>query len=320
MRDPLRLATSTRPADEPDFDLTETLSYILTPSGKAISGSVVGRIECRSKLSGMPDLTLSFSDGRGSGGGSVKGQMENCAFHPCVRFRRWDKEGVVSFIPRTSLTRSFRADHAAADGHFPLLTYSLPSPATSISSSPLALLPLSLQPTLTQGKLGGSFSLLLTSRAPPSRPLTNIVIRLPVGKGSTAVSANLSGGALPSLSGPGGSGRAGAGAGRWDFDVIQGEIVWTLDQLVSTDRPALLTGQYALYVFPPLRRPADRSSSPTYPGATNSLSVSFDSPSSAFSGVRIAGLKMAPGMGEEGYSIYKGVRMSGAGSVEVRAS
>jgi AP-3 complex subunit mu len=44
------------------------------------------------------------------------------------------------------------------------------------------------------------------------------------------------------------------------------------------------------------------------------VSLSFESPSAGFSGLRIAGLKVT---GED-YSIFKGVRLRGVGDVEVR--
>ena len=71
--------------------MTEKLSYILSPSGKVISGSVTGEIACRSRLSGMPDLSLSFTD---------PSALEDCAFHSCVRYAKWGKDRVVSFVPR----------------------------------------------------------------------------------------------------------------------------------------------------------------------------------------------------------------------------
>lgn len=39
----------------------------------------------------MPDLNLSFND---------PGLIEDCSFHSSVRYSRWGKDKVVSFIPR----------------------------------------------------------------------------------------------------------------------------------------------------------------------------------------------------------------------------
>lgn len=39
------------------------------------------QIDCCIKLSGMPDLTLSFINPR---------LFDDVSFHPCVRFKRWE--------------------------------------------------------------------------------------------------------------------------------------------------------------------------------------------------------------------------------------
>jgi AP-3 complex subunit mu len=61
---------------------------------------VRGTVQCSSKMSGTPDLTLIF------GNPSI---IEDCSFHPCVRYARYERESVVSFVP--------------PDGSFQLMTY-----------------------------------------------------------------------------------------------------------------------------------------------------------------------------------------------------
>lgn len=78
----------------------------------------------------MPDLTLSFmvsflfpsvSDGGWSvflkpGAPSVSQNprlLDDVSFHPCVRFKRWEAERILSFIP--------------PDGNFRLLSYHVSS-------------------------------------------------------------------------------------------------------------------------------------------------------------------------------------------------
>lgn len=156
-----------------------------------------------------------------------------------------------------------------ADGSFKLLSFLHTPPRTSPALS-LALLPFSLVSSITLGSTGGSFSLTLTSRAPPSRPLTNLVIKIPLAKGSNGLTANVSGGALKRDE----QGRSiGGGAGRWEVENHQTSsssssenrsnlgggggggggkesttnlsvLVWKIESLSSTDRPAQLIGQY----------------------------------------------------------------------------
>eukprot|EP00741_Cyanophora_paradoxa_P006502 tig00001003_g6293.t1 len=82
------------------FDLIEEVDCILDSNGNTISADVSGEIICNSRLSGMPDLTLNFSD---------PALLDDCAFHPCVRLARFEQEKLLSFVP--------------PDGQFRLMTY-----------------------------------------------------------------------------------------------------------------------------------------------------------------------------------------------------
>ncbi|GAA5969866.1 hypothetical protein JCM11641_008069 [Rhodosporidiobolus odoratus] len=264
------------------LDLTETLSFLLDASGKPVTGSISGEMACRSRLSGMPDLSLTFVDP------SIL--EESAAFHSSVRYNRWSKDKVVSFVP--------------PDGAFPLLSFVHTPPKTTPALA-LALLPFSITSSITLGTAGGAFTITLTSRAPSPRPLTNIVIRLPLATGANGLTAQTQGGAYLRDE----EGRSmGGGAGQWDVQVEppreggEGEkqwLVWTIGQLVSTDRPAVLSGQY--YCAPNARKPP-------------SFTLTFDSPSAGFSGLRVNALKVL----NESYGVYKGVKMKGKGVVEVR--
>jgi hypothetical protein len=48
----------------------------------------------------MPDLTLAFVNPR---------LVDDCSFHPSVRFNKWETDKVLSFVP--------------PDGHFRLMSY-----------------------------------------------------------------------------------------------------------------------------------------------------------------------------------------------------
>ncbi|GAA6010275.1 hypothetical protein JCM11491_006241 [Sporobolomyces phaffii] len=266
------------------LDLTETLSFTLDPNGKPLSSSVYGELECRARLSGMPDLTLSFTDS------TVLDEAP--AFHSCVRYSKWAKDKVVSFVP--------------PDGTFRLLSFLHTPPRTSPALS-LALLPFSLQSSITLGSSGGTFSITLTSRAPPSRPLTNLVVRIPLAAGSNGLTAQASGGAFKRDD----EGRSvGGGAGRWEVEndgrepghagATKQTLVWRIDELNSTDRPAQLVGQY--FASENARKPP-------------CFTMAFDSPAAGFSGLRINSLKLGGG---EVYNVYKGVKTIGRGKVEVR--
>jgi AP-3 complex subunit mu len=81
-------------------DIVEEIDAIMSPNGSIISSDVSGSIQAQSKLSGVPDLTLIFTN---------PDVIDDCSFHPCVRFNRYERDKVISFIP--------------PDGNFELMKY-----------------------------------------------------------------------------------------------------------------------------------------------------------------------------------------------------
>lgn len=79
-------------------DVVETLSVTLAPSGRPLSAFANGSIAFNSKVSGVPDITLTISGP--SGKHNIGSIMELPVFHPCVRLNRWkERPGELSFIP-----------------------------------------------------------------------------------------------------------------------------------------------------------------------------------------------------------------------------
>ncbi|XP_028324638.1 AP-3 complex subunit mu-1-like [Gouania willdenowi] len=90
--------------NEAYFDVIEEIDAIVDKSGMTVFAEIQGVVEACVRLSGMPDLTLSFVNPR---------LLDDVSFHPCVRFKRWESERVLSFIP--------------PDGNFTLMTYHVSS-------------------------------------------------------------------------------------------------------------------------------------------------------------------------------------------------
>ncbi|XP_066549662.1 AP-3 complex subunit mu-1 [Amia ocellicauda] len=86
--------------NEAYFDVVEEIDAILDKSGTTVFAEIQGVIDACIKLTGMPDLTLSFMNPR---------LLDDVSFHPSVRFKRWEAERVLSFIP--------------PDGNFRLMSY-----------------------------------------------------------------------------------------------------------------------------------------------------------------------------------------------------
>ncbi|XP_064648853.1 AP-3 complex subunit mu-2-like isoform X2 [Lineus longissimus] len=86
--------------NEAYFDVIEEIDAIIDKSGSTVCGEIQGYVDCLCKLTGMPDLTLSFHNPR---------LLDDVSFHPCVRFKRWENERILSFVP--------------PDGNFRLISY-----------------------------------------------------------------------------------------------------------------------------------------------------------------------------------------------------
>jgi AP-3 complex subunit mu len=97
---PWRASGVTYSQNEIYIDIVEEVDAIVSASGQIVSTDVSGSIQCQSHLSGVPDLLLTFKD---------PALIDDCSFHPCVRYARFEKDQIVSFVP--------------PDGDFELMRY-----------------------------------------------------------------------------------------------------------------------------------------------------------------------------------------------------
>ena len=97
---PWRRANVAHANNEIYFDIVEEIDCIVESNGNVVSNDVRGTVSCASAMSGTPDLTLVFMN---------PAIIEDCSFHPCVRYARFEREQVVSFVP--------------PDGAFTLMSY-----------------------------------------------------------------------------------------------------------------------------------------------------------------------------------------------------
>jgi AP-3 complex subunit mu len=79
----------------------------------------------------MPDLTLNFVNPR---------VLDDCSFHPCVRYNKFENERVLSFIP--------------PDGPFKLMSYRVNLPHNQS-------LPVYVKPQIYIGNNGGMFFIVI---------------------------------------------------------------------------------------------------------------------------------------------------------------
>ncbi|KAI1726922.1 adaptor complexes medium subunit family domain-containing protein [Ditylenchus destructor] len=90
--------------NEAYFDVIEEIDAIIDKQGATVSAEIQGYINCCCRMSGMPDLTMTLMNPR---------ILDDVSFHPCVRFKRWENERVLSFVP--------------PDGNFRLISYHIGS-------------------------------------------------------------------------------------------------------------------------------------------------------------------------------------------------
>lgn len=99
------------------LDVVEKLNLLVASNGTVLHSEILGAVQMKSQLSGMPELKLGLNDkimfeqtGRTSSKGKAV-ELEDIKFHQCVRLARFENDRTISFIP--------------PDGNFDLMTYRL---------------------------------------------------------------------------------------------------------------------------------------------------------------------------------------------------
>jgi len=145
------------------LDVDEELDCLMAADGKMLSCDIRGVINVTSRLSGMPDVIVTFEDA------SLLG---DCAFHPSVRVSRWERERELCFTP--------------PDGTFELLRYRVAKGAVAAFDNPVV--PIYCTPHLTvggesdeQGCLTGRVEILVGSRPLTERVnVDDVCVKLPL--------------------------------------------------------------------------------------------------------------------------------------------
>ncbi|KAL7006498.1 hypothetical protein EMMF5_003919 [Cystobasidiomycetes sp. EMM_F5] len=203
--------------------------------------------------------------------------VEDPVFHPCVRY------GTAT---NTSPSRH------------------------SVQSSRNLHLPVQVQPIVTVGEVGGSFSICVSPpRSSPSGNTPNLesmVVSFYLGSNAVAVTGSISNGGGVSRTRVGGIGNGGVSpgytpaGGSWEFDTLSYTLRWRIASL--TGNVPTLSGTWTF----------DESKAKSKPSPF--IQVSFSAPLASISGLGVSNLKVE---GEK-YSVYKGVRSSLSGRLEVR--
>lgn len=137
-------------SNEAYFDVTEEIDAIIDRSGSTIFAEIQGTIDATVKLSGMPDLTLSFVNPR---------LLDDVSLHPCIRLKRWESEKVFSFIP--------------PDGSFQLCSY-------QVSSQSVVAIPIYVRHNIQYAGSGGKFELVVGPRQTMGKTVEDVVVKAPM--------------------------------------------------------------------------------------------------------------------------------------------
>lgn len=99
------------------LDVIEKLNILVASNGTVLHSEIMGSIQMKSFLSGMPELKLGLNDklmfeATGRSTNRIKAvELEDIKFHQCVRLARFENDRTISFIP--------------PDGEFELMSYRL---------------------------------------------------------------------------------------------------------------------------------------------------------------------------------------------------
>ncbi|XP_061646979.1 AP-3 complex subunit mu-1 [Phyllopteryx taeniolatus] len=178
--------------NEAYFDVIEEIDAILDKSGSTVFAEIQGVIEACVRLTGMPDLTLSFMNPR---------LLDDVSFHPCVRFKRWDLERVLSFIP--------------PDGNFTLMTY-------HVSSQNLVAIPVYVKQNISFMETGscGRLDVTIGPKQTMGKTVEGLLVTIHMPK--AVLSANLT-----------------ATQGNYTYDLVTKVLVWDVGKLNPQKLPNL---------------------------------------------------------------------------------
>ncbi|KND03535.1 uncharacterized protein SPPG_08897 [Spizellomyces punctatus DAOM BR117] len=180
------------------FDIVETVDAILDRNNNIITAEAHGEVLCNTRLSGMPDLILTFMNHR-----VLEDNMTS--FHPCVRYHRFEKDRVLSFVP--------------PDGQFKLMDY-------NVNMSSPQTLPLLVKPSIHFSKTTGKLDISVQPRSTGGKIVENAALSITLPKAVASVKLN-------------------ANVGQCTFDQMTKELRWTIGKIstdFNVSGVPLLTG------------------------------------------------------------------------------
>nr|XP_040245134.1 AP-3 complex subunit mu-like [Aegilops tauschii subsp. strangulata] len=135
--------------------LASLLVDFICREGVLVKCEACGVIEVNSSLPGLPELTLSFANPT---------LINDVRFHPCVRFRPWESNQILSFVP--------------PDGQFKLMSYRVKKLKTT---------PIYVKPQLSSDSGNCRVNVMVGIRNDPGKPINSITVQFQLPPPATAL-------------------------------------------------------------------------------------------------------------------------------------
>ncbi|KAI9098969.1 hypothetical protein K1719_024736 [Acacia pycnantha] len=142
---PWRTADPKYSNNEVYVDLVEEMDAIISRDGVLVKCEINGEVQVNSHITGIPDLTLSFAN---------PSILDDVRFHRCVRFRPWESDQILSFVP--------------PDGQFKLMSYRV----RKLKSTPIYV-----KPQLTSDGGTCRVSVLVGIRNEPGKTIDSVTVQ-----------------------------------------------------------------------------------------------------------------------------------------------
>ncbi|KAI3384298.1 hypothetical protein SNEBB_005057 [Seison nebaliae] len=184
--------------NEAYFDLIEEVDITIDGNGRIVTSQIHGYIDCCVKLSGMPELAVTFINPR---------LIDDVSFHPCVRFKRWEADRILSFVP--------------PDGNFRLISY-------HISSQNTINLPIVVRHLIKYGEGStGKFEMSLSTGNTFGKTVNDVVVSVTMAKQTSNMTLT-------------------ASQGKHSFNVMTNKFLWTVGKIESQKPNPFIRGNIAI--------------------------------------------------------------------------
>ncbi|QDZ25976.1 subunit mu of clathrin/coatomer adaptor AP-3 complex [Chloropicon primus] len=197
---PWRRSSARYANNEIYVDMIEELDVTIDSNGMLSNIGIYGQVMANSKLSGMPDLQITFKNPQ---------LLDDCRFHPSVRYLKYASERIVSFVP--------------PDGRFKLMSYKISKQAAM--SIQKTIIPFYVKPQITYSKESGRISIMVGLKTEQSKPPEQVSVKIPLP--STTTNCNIS-----------------STVGTVSVDMKKGSAIWSIGK-IRRDRPACLNANIA---------------------------------------------------------------------------